>query len=249
VDVPNKGDTIINDPISLSPFIAGGEPMQFFGIPSNGTFNPIYPLEPSDDPPNSIEDYFLDGDLPIIGGHYADNTTLQYEPELSPFALQLGVLVLSNFTALLDPESGVDGIAATVQQLPYVTDAPFRLDLLILPFCLAFGFAGMAFSVLDVLLLKGDNIISLFRVAGISEWMTYLGVMMYKCTTTFLPFFVLLIILGLPLQLVLFGNGGRWLGTILVMIMYAYSTTPMGLVLAKRFIHSDFKSVANWFPG
>jgi hypothetical protein len=195
--------------------------MTFFGIPSNGTFNPFYPLEPSNDPPNSIKDYFLDGDLlPIIGGHYADNTTLQYEPELSPFALQLGVQVLSNYTAFLDPESGVDGIAATVQQLPYVKDALLRVDLLVLPLCLAFDFTGMAFSLFDVLLLKGDNIISLFRVAGISEWMTYLGVVvMYKCTTTFLPFFVLLIILGLPLQLVLFGNGGRWLGTIIVMIM------------------------------
>jgi hypothetical protein len=51
-----------------------------------------------------MEDYFLDGDLPIIGGHhYADNTTLQYEPELSPFALQLGVQVLSIYTASINP--------------------------------------------------------------------------------------------------------------------------------------------------
>jgi hypothetical protein len=80
---------------------------------------------------------------------------------------------------LSTPESGVDGIAATAQQVPYVKDALLGVDLLVLPLCLAFGFTGMAFSVLDVLLLlKGDNIISLFHVAGISEWMTYLGVVM-----------------------------------------------------------------------
>jgi len=33
------------------------------------------------------------------------------------------------------------------------------------------------------------------------------------------------------------------------MFAYAYSTAPQGLILAKRFIHSDYKSVANWFPG
>ena len=107
----------------------------------------------------------------------------------------------------------------------------------------------MAFSVLDVLLLKADNIISLFRVAGITEWTTYLGVMMYKFTTSFTPFFLLLIILSFALKSVLMGNGGRWLGTILVLFGYAYSTTPIGLILAKRFIHSDFRAAANTFPG
>ena len=136
-----------------------------------------------------------------------------------------------------------------VQQLPYISDAPFRVDLLVLPMCLAFGFAGLAFSVLDVLLLKGDNIIGLFRVAGITEWMAYLGVVSYKLLTTFVPFFTLVVILGLSLESVLFGNGGRWLGSILIMISYAYSTGPLGLIIAKRFIHSDYKSVANWFPG
>jgi hypothetical protein len=51
------------------------------------------------------------------------------------------------------------------------------------------------------------------------------------------------------LEITLFGNGGRWLGTILLCIGYAFASSPQGLILAKRFITSDFKSVANWFPG
>jgi ABC-type multidrug transport system ATPase subunit len=123
------------------------------------------------------------------------------------------------------------------------------MDLLLLPMMLSFGFAGLSFSVLDVLLLKGNNIIELFRVGGITEWMTYVGVTGYKLKTTFIPFFLVTLILGLSLKSVLFGNGGRWLGTILIMFAYAYSSTPMGLVLAKRFIKGDYKEVANWFPG
>jgi len=67
--------------------------------------------------------------------------------------------------------------------------------------------------------------------------------------TTFVPFFFVVIILGLALGSVLFGNGGRWLATILIIFLYAFSVAPQGLILAKRFIHSDFKSVANWYPG
>jgi hypothetical protein len=248
IDVPIKGETVVNAGITISPYVAGEDPKFFFGVPDLNNSNPIFPLVPSS-VPGTLEGYF-NGDLEVFGGYFAENSTLQYADELSPFALQIGALVLSNFSAWLDSDNSlIGGIVTTVQQLPYVSDPPFRVDLLVLPLCLAFGFAGIAFSVLDVLLLKGDGIIGLFRVAGITEWMAYLGVMMYKCTTTFLPFFALVIVLGLALKTVLFGNGGRWLGTILVMLGYAYSTGPMGLILAKRFIHSDFKSVANWFPG
>lgn len=83
---------------------------------------------------------------------------------------------------------------------------------------LSFGFAGLAFTVLDALLLKGNNIIELFRVGGITEWQTYLGVSAYKLGTTFVPFFTLTIILCFSLKSVLFGNAGRWLATILIMI-------------------------------
>jgi len=97
--------------------------------------------------------------------------------------------------------------------------------------------------------LKGDNIIEIFRVAGITEFYAYLGVTSYKVISTFLPFVILTIALGLALDSVLFGNGGRRLATIMTMILYAYSTCPLGLILAKRYIHSDFKAVGNWFPG
>lgn len=116
---------------------------------------------------------------------------------------------------------------------------------------------------------------SVFRVLGITEWITYLGVTTYKLMTTFVPFFSLAVILCLALKSVLMGNGGRWLGTILIMIgkfvariklmtyslpshrqpficldtAYAFSSTPIGLILAKKFIQSSYKETANWFPG
>jgi len=30
---------------------------------------------------------------------------------------------------------------------------------------------------------------------------------------------------------------------------YAFSGTPLGLILAKQFIHGNFKETASWFPG
>lgn len=242
-----EGETITNEAIVISPWLAGEN--RFFGIPTfDDIINPIQPLIPSD-PPVNIEDYYQPGELRFLGGYYEINSTLQYDSEITPFALQVATAVISNYSAWLNPNIIIDGIAASVQQLPYIAGAPFRGDLLFIPFCLSFGFAGLAFSVLDILLLKGDNSVGLFRVSGVTEWTTYLGVMVYKLKTSFLPFFTLLLILGLALGLVLFGNAGRWLATILLMLAYAYSLTPMGLILAKRFIHSDYKSVANWFPG
>lgn len=247
IKTPEAGELVVNEPIRLSPSVATSQPMEFFGVPRYlGGVNPIAPLVPVD-PPQSLADYF-DG-LPVLGGHIAENSTLQYAPNLSPFALQVGVLVMSNYTAQLDPNSAINGIATSVQQLPYLYTAAFRIDLLFIPYCLCFGFAGLAFSVLDILLLKGKKIIEIFRVNGVTEWTTYLGVMEYKFYTTFVPFFVLLIVLGFSLGIVLFGNAGRWLATILVCLSYAFSSSPQGLILAKRFIRSDYKSVANWFPG
>lgn len=234
---------IINDQIPITPGLIG-QSAYFFGEDSvvNNTIAPLIPI----DAPKTIEEYHQPDDFKYLGGYYEQNATLQYAREMTPFALQVVSGVLANFSAW---ESGGEGISVTVQQLPYESEIPFRSELLFIPFCISFGFAGLAFSVLDVLLLKGHHIIGLFRVVGITEWTTYLGVMMYKCQTSFLPFFVLLLVLSFSFGLVIVGDSGRWLGTLLLLLSYAFSSTPMGLILAKRFIHSDFKSVANWFPG
>ena len=108
--------------------------------------------------PVNLEDYFS-ASLPILGGYYTGNSTLQYAPGVDIFALQLGVSVIGNYSMLLDSDSSLTGISTFVQQLPYLTSDPFRFDLLFLPMMLSFGFAGLAFTVLDVLLLKGDNIV------------------------------------------------------------------------------------------
>jgi len=241
-----QGNVFESPPIEISTALAGKS--RFFGIPETNNTDPIAPLVPVE-APSTIKDYFKAGELPFLGGYYGSNSTLQYNLEITPFALQIAAAVLSNYKTMIVVNSTINGISTVVQQLPFVMESPIRMDLLFIPFCLSFGFAGLAFSVLDVLLLKGNNIIGLFQVAGITEWTTYVGVMVYKWVTTFVPFFILLLVLGLSLGLVLFGNAGRWLGSVLLLFAYAYSSTPMGLILAKRFIHSDFKSVAQWFPG
>lgn len=244
IPISSKGETVVNPPIKVStPWTAG----EFFGVESlpNSSISPLQPVSM----PLDLADYF-DSSLPVIGGHFAGNLTLSYAPNVDYFALQFGASVVANYSTWLGNSSILnDGIATSVQQLPYVAESPFRFDLLFLPMMLSFGFAGLAFSVLDVLLLKGNNIVEIFRVGGITEWTTYLGVTGYKLYTTFTPFFIVAIILGLALKSVLFGNGGRWLGTILIMLGYAYSSTPVGLILAKRFIRGEYKEVANWFPG
>lgn len=244
IPIKTEGETISNPPIKVStPWTAS----EFFGVESlsNNSISPLQPIQQ----PLDLASYFH-GDLPIIGGHFAENLTLSYAPNIDSIALQIAVAVVSNYSTWLGNSSTLnDGISTSVQQLPYITDNPFRMDLLLLPMMLSFGFAGLSFSVLDVLLLKGNSIIELFRVGGITEWMTYMGVTAYKLKTTFIPFLFVTLILGLSLKSVLFGNGGRWLGTILIMLAYAYSSTPIGLVFAKRFIKGDYKEVANWFPG
>lgn len=244
IPISTKGQTVTNPPIKVStPWTAG----EFFGVESLSN-NSIYPLQAIPQP-TGLADYF-DGSLPTIGGHYAGNLTLSYAPNVDYFALQFGASVIANHSTWLGNSTKLnEGITTSVQQLPYTTGNPFRFDLLFLPMMMSFGFAGLAFAVLDVLLLKGNNIVGLFLVCGITEWTTYLGVTGYKLYTTFTPFFIVAIILGVALKSVLFGSGGRWLGTILIMFGYAYSSTPIGLILAKRFIKGDYKEVANWFPG
>lgn len=249
VEVQDKGELVTPAPIPMSTYLAGSEQTQFFGVPDiegNPKNISLFPLIATETP-ETLQDYFVQGpSLPVLGGYFQSNSTLQYNPEFS-FSLPVALLGLSRVVAVLSGQA--EAVALTIQQLPYISESPFRVDLLVLPICMGFGFTGMAFSVLDVLLMKGDGVIALFRVAGITEWSTYLGVMFYKCTTSFTPFFVLVLVLCAALKVVLMGNAGRWLGTIVIMLCYAYSTTPIGLLLAKRFIHGDFKSVANWFPG
>jgi energy-coupling factor transporter ATP-binding protein EcfA2 len=242
IEIPTPGQVVANPPIQVStPWVSA----RFFGVESlaNRTISPLQQVSQ----PKELADYF-EGSLPMLGGFYPDNATLQYAPEVDGFALQFGASVIANMSMWLS-NSSLDGIATSVQQLPYTLDQPFRFDLLFLPMMLSFGFAGLAFTVLDILLLKGNNIVELFRVCGITEWTTNLGVTAYKLGTTFFPFFIVALILGLSLKSVLFGNGGRWLGTVLIMVAYAYSGTPSGLILAKKFIHSSFKEASNWFPG
>jgi hypothetical protein len=184
INVPEGGELVVNGQIEISPFTATSDPKEFFGVPTVD-FNPIVPLVPTNQTPSLLDDYF--SGLPVFGGYYDANTTLQYAPEISGFALQVGVSILTNYSALLDPNSGISGVLTKVQQLPYISSAPFRIDLLFIPFCLMLGFAGLAFSVLDILILKGQKIIELFRVNGLTEWTTYLGVVNYKLLSTFVP--------------------------------------------------------------
>lgn len=122
VEVQDKGERVVPDPITLTPFLAGSEPSFFFGVPDevNASINPLVPMEE----PSRLTDYV--GAFPVLGGYYRSNSTLQYEPDLSGFALQIGILALTNVTAALGGRT--QGIATVVQQLAYVSDAPYRVE-------------------------------------------------------------------------------------------------------------------------
>lgn len=206
IELPSEGEIVVSRPITVSsPWLA----CRFFGVESleNQTIHPLKPVPE----PIVLDDYF-GNDFPMIGGYYSGNKTLQFAPDVDVFALQFGAAVMANYSYFYSDgdarnSSTVKGITSSVQQLPYTTSEPFRFDVLFLPMALSFGFAGLAFVVLDVLLLKGDNIIALFRVGGITEWMTFLGVFSYKFYFTFAPFFTLTLVLGFSLKSVIVGNG------------------------------------------
>jgi len=227
--------------ISISPQLFH-ERSRFFGVPEICR-EAIAPLVPTDEP-TDIKALFASGALPVSGGYWAFNRTLQYNLTMSPFALQIGEAALADCSLWLHGVEG--GIQSRLVPLQY-EPTPFRLDILLVPLGLTFGFVGMVFSVLDVLILKSNNIFGLFRTVGISDWAVNLGICCYKCTTTFLPFFFLVVALGVGLESVAFGNAGRWLGTVLLLLCYAYAVTPCGLLLATFL--SDYKAASNSFPG
>ena len=70
-----------------------------------------------------------------------------------------------------------------------------------------------------------------------------------KALTTFTPFLVVLIVLGASIKSVLFGNAGRWLATLLMCFAFAFSGTPISIIMAKKFIRSSYKEATSWFPG
>jgi len=196
-----ESELINPSPISVSPFLSGQSPSQFFGV-SGFEDGSIYPLVPTEEP-QSVVDYFQEGSIPFLGGFWESNQTLQYNETLSPFALQVGVQVVGDYTALLSGFSDI--MSVRLVQLPYTTN-PFRVDMLLLPMLIALGFSGLVFSVLDVLLLKGDKIIDLWRTSGITEWRAFQGVMLYKTVTTFAPFFIVVLGIGSALGSVLMGR-------------------------------------------
>lgn len=108
IENPTSGETVANPPIKVSsPWISA----RFFGV-ENIQGNPIYPLQPAPEP-MQLSQYF-DGSMSIIGGHYGQNSTLQYAPDVDSFALQFGASVIANYSALLDSNSSVDGVGTFV---------------------------------------------------------------------------------------------------------------------------------------
>lgn len=241
-DATKTGETQELPAIPISPLLALDKTgiIRFFGMGAMGNFTDsegdINILLTEN--PESLNDYFDSG--PFVAGYLFSNQTLQYNAtEKSQFALQIGLQLFGGST---------EPFEIWLQQFPYVAQA-FRTDVLLLPMMMVFGFSGVIFSVLDLLNLKADNIVSQFRVAGISELTAYLGVLLYKVSSTFLPFFFLVLFLGYFTESTLFGNGGRWLAAIMTMLLYVYSTAPLGALIAKKFITRDFKSAASIFPG
>jgi len=247
VGVPEESRTTrVPDAIHVRPSIVGPNEVAFFGL-SNASELPGFSAPPLvlTEAPTSIDSFLVEAAMPTAGGFWDTNSTLQYNSTLSRFALQAGEALLANYSMLVQGKG--DGISTTIQQVPYTEFNNFRIDLLLAPMGIAFGFMGLAYCVLDALLLKSKNNFELFRVVGVTEWTTNLAIVAYKTSTAFVPFFLVVIALGLGLKSMLFGNSGRWLGTILILLSYAFSIAPLGLLFATML--TDYKSVSQWFPG
>jgi len=216
-----------------------------------------YPLEFFLNSPNT--DTFLNGEITLIqeptslrdmeenlsstiGGYFAGNKTLQFADSITPFALQIGASVMANTS------SSSGGILTFVQQLPYTAEPGFDTASLIFPMLAILGFQGLFMAIMTVLQLKGENVFSLFRVAGISEWEANQGIIVFKFITSFLPTFIMFIILGPALSISAFGDGGRWLATILLLLLLGFSACPFPLIIGKQFIHTDYRSAKKWLP-
>ena len=136
--VVQEGEIVTSDPVDI---VRDGE-ASFFGLPALNGSNPFSPVELIA-VPQSLDDY---GGTPnLLGGYYAENSTLQYNPDVDGNALQIAISVLSSAAASLSNNETV-GISTTLQQVPYSAGTPFRLDMILLPLFLSFGFVGMAFA-------------------------------------------------------------------------------------------------------
>ena len=238
----NNTEAVIKTPndVVVSPQLVD-TPMRLFGFSdlAGRSIDPLLPVPTL----QNVSSYFNET-VSVFGGYYAQNQTLQHNDKASAYALQVSEMIYSNYEFW---KNGFEGVNVSISQLPY-KDSGFRIDIIILPIVISFGVVGLVLSVLDVLLLKSSNIFNLFRVAGVSDWQSYLGIATYKCITTYVPFMIVIIILGNAFQSVLFGNGGRWLGTVLLLLGYAFAVTPLGL-LFSFLLKSNFESAKNWFPG
>ena len=72
--------------------------------------------------------------------------------------LQVGDLVLAESSLwAIDSTRFEDGIKAVLSSLPYESE-PLNPAFIILPLFMSFGFMGILFTTLDVLILKSDHV-------------------------------------------------------------------------------------------
>jgi len=229
--------------ISIEPLLLGLSPSLYFGLSSQLQGHSILPMLAAS-PPAEVGDYF--SGMPVSCGYFASNTTLQYSS--SYFALQVCEQIAASATMWTQGASNSSGMNITLVLLPYESTMVVNIGTIILPLCIFFGVTGMAYVTLDVLVLKSAKVFDLFRVAGLGEMYCYAGIWIYKFLVSFVPATILIIVLGLALGLPIFGNAGRWLGTLILLCLYAFATPPGAFVLGKLLI-SDYDSAKNWFPG
>jgi hypothetical protein len=89
---PEEAICVVPGPLQISPFIVGAVEASFFGVPdlAQELAMPLILADPSE----AIDDYFWS--VPVIEGYYETNRMLQYNPDLSSFASQVGGYIMSS---------------------------------------------------------------------------------------------------------------------------------------------------------
>jgi len=203
-----------------------------FGIPNSNFSQP--PLVFQKQVPQDLEAGIY------VGGIVSENQTLMFNIT-TPLSLPVVLNTVTNYTL-----SGIGkSVSMYIGQLPY-TPRFFDFVVMFAPMLFGFGTFGLAYSIIDVVLLKERQINELFHVVGIEPLMIYTGVAIYKLLMVFLPSLTCILVFGFSFANPIMGNGGRFLATILLLSSFAFAVIPFGMNLSPLF--KNVESCKNWFP-
>jgi hypothetical protein len=239
----SEGDIISPDPFYLTPSLlfrtdAKTETVGVFGIGSGQSTMDVDGVSVHFNAsvlstPEQFVDVASQAGFLLVGG-LLTNSTLMYDAGFS-HAFPILQALLLNETLSEQLSDATFGVNLIVDPLPYIKEAGFNINALIVPICLNLGFFPLAFIVIDLVLLREYKIFEILHVMGVERFTSHVGVFLTTLSTSFLLFatiaFVLCLAVGSPAA----GNGGRWFALLMVLITYAFAAPGFAMLFAPLF--------------